>query len=39
MPPLAISACELRRLVDIVCDAIVAATGEAAGQEPLAAAA
>src|SRR5918998_783728 len=39
MPPLAISACEMRRLVDIVCDAIVAATGEAAGQEPLAAAA
>ncbi len=28
MPPLAISACELRRLVEIVHEAIVAATGE-----------
>jgi adenosylmethionine---8-amino-7-oxononanoate aminotransferase len=39
MPPLAISASELRRLVDIVRDAIAAGTGEAAGREPLAAAA
>ncbi len=30
MPPLAIGACELRRLVDTVRDAIVTATGEAA---------
>ena len=28
MPPLAISACELRRLVEIVREAIVTATGE-----------
>ncbi len=30
MPPLAIAACELRRLVDIVREAIIAATGEVA---------
>ena len=29
MPPLAISACELRRLVEIVREAIIEATGEA----------